>query len=86
MLASIFFITDSLEKGSLIKLLIASRGRNCENNLSVSSLGNILKFNTPIIMASIIFHTKRNPNANAERFTKIPKNKQKEKKAVSLIK
>ena len=35
---------------------------------------------------SMIDHIKRNPKANADRFTKTPKNKQKEKNPNSLTK
>jgi hypothetical protein len=53
---------------------------------AVSLLGNTLKVKTPLMTPSIIFQTKRNPSAKAERFTNIPKNRQKEKKPTSLTK
>jgi hypothetical protein len=61
-------------------------GKNWVIDDAVSLFGNTLKLKTPFITPSIIFQTKRNPSAKAERFTNIPKNKQKEKKPTSLIK
>ena len=74
-----FFTTDNLVKGSTIKLDIDSKGKNCMIEAAVLPSGKILKARIPLIIPSIIFQTNKNPNANAERFTKIPKNKQREK-------
>ena len=81
-----FFTTDNRENGSTIKLDMDSKGKNCIIEAAILLFGNILKVKIPLIIPSIIFQTKRNPKANAERFTSIPKNKQKEKKPTNLRK
>ncbi len=78
--------TDKREKGSTIKLDMDSKGKNCIIRAAIVLSGKILKVKIPFMIPSIIFQTKRNPNAKAERFTNIPKNKQKEKKATNFIK
>lgn len=82
----IFLITDSLENGSTIRLDIASNGKNCVMFCAVLLSGKILKVRIPLAIPSTIFHTNRKPIANAERFTNIPKNKQKEKKPTNFTK
>jgi hypothetical protein len=77
---------DKRVKGSTIKLLIDSNGKNCIICAAFSLFGKISKVKRPLAIASIIFHTKRNPIANAERLTNTPKNKQKEKKPSSFTK
>ena len=81
-----FFTTDNRVKGSTIKFDIDCIGKNCVIAVAVSLLGKTLKVKTPLIIPSIIFQTNRKPSANAERFTNIPKNKQKEKKPTSFTK
>ena len=82
----IVLTTDNLVKGSAIKLDMDCNGKNCAIRLEVSLSGKILNARIPLVMLSIINQTRRNPNAKAERFTNIPKNKQKEKKPTNLIK
>ena len=48
--------------------------------------GNSLKFKIPFAIPSRIFQTNRNPIAKADLFTKIPKNKQNEKKPSNFTK
>ena len=79
-------MTDNLEKGSTIKLPIDSKGKNCMMLSAVFPSGNNLKFKIPLVIPSIIFHTKRNPIANADLFTSIPKKRQKEKKPNNFTK
>lgn len=81
-----FFTTDNRENGSTIKLDIDSKGKNCIIEAAILLSGNILKVKTPLIIPSIIFQTNRNPRANADRLTNIPKNKQKEKNPTNLMK
>src|SRR3970282_499780 len=82
----IVLIKDNLEKGSTIKFDMDSKGKNCVIESAILFSGKILKTKRPFAIASAMFQTKRNPRANAERFTNIPKNKQKEKKPTSLTK
>ena len=77
---------DKREKGSTNKLLIDSNGKNCIIWEAVLPSGKILNVKRPLAIPSITFQTKRKPSANAERFTRIPKNKQKEKKPTSFTK
>lgn len=79
-------ITDNLEKGSTIRFDIDSSGKNCVIESAILLSGKILKTKMPFASPSIIFQTKRNPRAKADRFTNIPKNKQKEKKPTNLMK
>ena len=81
-----FFTTDNREKGSTIKFDIDSKGKNCIIEAAVLLSGNILKVKIPLMIPSIIFQTNRNPSANAERLTNIPKNRQKEKKPTNFMK
>lgn len=83
---SIVLTTDSLVKGSAIKFDMDCNGKNCEIRLEVSLSGKILNARMPFVILSIIYQTKRKPNAKADRFTNIPKNKQKEKKPTNLMK
>ena len=80
------FITDNLVKGSTIKLLIDSNGSNCVKYLSLSLFGKMVNAKSNFKSDSINNHTKRKPKAKAERFIKIPKNKQKEKNPTNLTK
>ena len=73
-------------EGITIKLDIDSKGKNCVIESAVSLSGNILKVKIPLVIPSAIVHTKRKPNAKAERLTSIPKNKQKEKKPTNFTK
>lgn len=82
----ILLITDNLEKGSIIKFDIASNGKNFIIVLPIVLSGKILKIKRPFAIASKTLHTNKKPKAKAERFTNIPKNKQKEKKPVSFTK
>ncbi len=54
--------------------------------LAILLSGKILKVKIPLIIPSIIFQTNKKPSAKAERFTSIPKNKQKEKNPTNLTK
>jgi hypothetical protein len=67
-------IKDSLENGSTIKFDIDSRG-NCIMASAILLSERFLEN----AFCNSIFQTKRNPRANADRFTNIPKNKQKRK-------
>lgn len=82
----IVFTNDNLEMGSTIKFDIDSKGKNCIIFAAIVLSGKILKVKIPLTIPSTIFQTKRNPSAKADRFTSIPKNKQKEKKATNFIK
>ena len=81
-----FFTTDNRVNGSTIKFDIDSNGKNCIIEAAVLLSGNILKVKTPLIIPSKMFQTNKNPSANAERFTNIPKNKQNEKNPTNLMK
>lgn len=78
------------DAGSTIKFDIDSRGKKSYIlSIKVTSSNffpKITYFNIGKEMFSNKYQKNKKPNANAERFTNIPKNKQKEKKAVSLIK
>ena len=63
---------------------MAFKGKNAMMFVAVS--GSVFQRNNPNAIPSINCHTNKNPRAKAERFTKTPKNKQKEKKPTSLIK
>ena len=80
------FTIESLVKGSTIKLDIDSKGKNWVIWLAILLSGKILKVKIPLIIPSIIFQTNKKPSAKAERFTSIPKNKQKEKNPTNLTK
>ena len=79
----------NLENGSLIKFVIASRGRNCiklSTKLLVLSFSLNCQKRNPLNIFSKISQTNIAPMAKADRFTRIPRNKPKEKKPTSLIK
>src|SRR6056297_316337 len=80
-----FCTADSLVTGSLIKLAIDSNGKK---RLTVLAASQIITFQpkSPNTTCSKMVQRMRKPNAKAERLTKIPKNKQKEKKPTNLKK
>ena len=82
----IFLTTDNRVKGSTIKFEIDSNGKNCSILAAVFPSGKSLKLKTPLAIVSIIDQTKTKPIANAERLTKIPRNKQNEKKPTNFTK
>jgi len=63
-----------------------ARGKNCIIFWAISLSLKIFQVSIPKIMLSRIHQTKRKPNANADLLTNIPRNRQKAKKPVSLIK
>ncbi len=77
---------DNRVKGSTIKFDIASNGKNCVMYSSLLLFGSNLNFRIPLAIPSRIFQTNKKPKANAERLTKIPKNKQNEKEANEFYK
>src|SRR5690606_18804193 len=70
--------------GSLRRLDMALSGKNRMIALAISGL--VFHRNKPNIIPSTNCQTNRNPRAKADRFTKIPKNKQNEKKPTNLMK
>ena len=82
----IFLMTDNRENGSTIRFDIDSSGKNCVMFSAILLSGKILKVRIPLATPSIIFHTNKKPMANAERFTKIPRNKQNEKNPTNFTK
>lgn len=82
----IFLINDNLGNGLTIRLDIDSKGKNCEIYFSESLFGKIQNPKISLRIPSKKYQTNRKPNAKADRFTKIPMNKQKVKKPVSFTK
>ena len=83
---AIDFTAFNLVKGSLIRLLIDFKGKNWEILSAITLLSNILNRIKPYNIPSIKDQINRAPTAKAERFTNMPKNRPKEKKAMSLTK
>ena len=81
-----FLTTDNLENGSIIKFEMDSKGKNWPIIAAVSPSGKNLKFKNPFIIFSKTYQTKRNPSAKADRFTSIPKKRQKEKNPTNFTK
>ena len=77
---------DNLEKGSTIKFDMASNGKNWVIYPAIGLSGKILKVKTPFAIPSAMDKTNKKPMAKAERLTKIPRNKHKEKNPVSFTK
>ena len=76
---------SNLVKGSFIRLNMDCSGKKPIIASVVSPSNNFHRIN-PLAMPSNICQIIKNPRANAERFTRIPKNKQKEKKPISFTK
>ena len=86
MVSWMFLMTDNLEKGSTIKLLIDSNGKNWVICEAILLFGKISKVSVNLAIVSPINQMNKKPMANADRFIKTPRNRQNEKKPTSLTK